>query len=56
MNVRKEILKGKTPAEQLEFKAHWALTDLSKYYEQIKDNRTYQTNVLIIELEKLMGK
>ena len=51
--MKAKILEGKTEQEQLGFKAHWALNDLSKFFERRGDPRFYSTNGLIRQLEKI---
>ena len=51
--LKAKILEGKTEQEQLGLKAHWALIDLTKFFEKRKDPRFYSTNVLIRQLENI---
>ena len=48
--VQAEVLKEKTEQEQLGIKAHWALNDLSNFFERRRDARFYSTNKLIHQL------
>lgn len=47
------ILKGKTEQQKLGFKTHWALFDLSRFFEIKGDRRFYEVNKLIRACRRL---
>ncbi len=51
--ARLATLEGKTKREQLELKAHFALSDLSDYFKLRDDPLQYEVNRLWRELDHL---
>ena len=47
--------EGKTARELLELEVHWALYDLSGYFEKANSPLYYDTNKLIHGLDKIMN-
>lgn len=51
--IRLAVLEGKTEREQLELKAHYALSDLSDYFQKKGDHLEYEVNRLCNRLDHL---
>lgn len=51
--LKEKILEGRTEQDKLGLKAHWALTELAKFFESRGDNRFYSVNMLQRELERI---
>lgn len=50
------ILADKSPRQQVEIKAHWALVKLSKFYEKQGSSLFYKVNKLMSELSNLCNE
>lgn len=51
--LKAKILADKSPRQQVEIKAHWALVDLSHFYEEQGSNLFYKVNRLMHELSSI---